>query len=335
MSRLLCLLTLIGLAALPGGSSSALAQAGPVPRDLVDHVFGDDAQLEAGAVYTVTGTLVVPEGVVVTFPPSVELRFNRGAGLDVHGQVVVEPGDAGRALLTTLTRIPGWWRGVRLLNPSGELRNLSIEYAEVGVDLGLADGALVIDCEVLEFGTTGIRVTPQDPDRPSFHMLDSILIENIAGRSSGRTPRGTGVDAQGVGALFAGNLRIGGAERGLRVGGASEPTVLASIFENNTVGIEVASASAPVIAGLSFWSNGTAVRFTPDTVVGGFLTLSSFDDNGINLDLRAIAPGQPAEYSAINNDWDTTDLEKIAASILDSAEEPCAPTAVFVPFSEL
>jgi hypothetical protein len=334
MSRLLCLLTLIGFAAL-AGAPRALAQAEPVPRDLVDYVFSDDAQLEPGAVYTVTGTLVVPEGVVVTFPPSVELRFNRGAGLDIHGQVVVEPGDTGRALLTTLTRIPGWWRGVRLLNPSGEVRSLSIEYAEIGVDLSLAEGALVIDCEVLEFGTSGIRVTPEDPDRPSFHMLDTILIENIPGRSSGRTPRGAGVDAQAAGALFAVNIRIGGAERGLRVGGASEPVVLSSIFENNTVGIEVTSSAAPVIAGASFWSNGTAVRFTPDTIVGGFLTLSSFDDNGINLDLRAVAPGQPAEYDARSNDWyantEAETLDQIERSILDFAEEPLAPKAAILP----
>lgn len=328
MSRLRCLAALVGFAALAGGAPLADAQTGDVPSELVDYAFPEDTELAAGAVYTVTGTLVVPTGVTLVLPPDVELRFNRGAGLDIFGKLAVSPDDGARPVLTAngAAPVPGDWRGIRLAAPNAFLQTLQIRYADVGIDVEQASGDIIFNCEVLDFKTTGIRLGPEVPDTLSFNALVENRLENTPG------PRGTGIDVQpGVGIVVDG-VRVSGMDRGIAFGaGSSEffAQIAGSIIENSTVGVEVVPFGAPAIMDSSFSNNGTAVRFTPDTIVAGSLNGNVLENNGINLDLRAVLLPQPSLYDARSNAWGPTDPFEIAATILDFAEDARAPMACF------
>jgi hypothetical protein len=285
----------------------------PLSTDVGGAITTDTIWTLAGSPYIVTSDVTVQSGVMLTVEAGVEVRFNNGTGLFVHGAVHVA-GTASQPITFTTsstTPAPGQWEGIFFEEDSDNARNL-LEYATVSYA-----GQRVCWWHDL-CGYTGIGVYDAAPTicyttvrQSAGHGLWASNANLTLGQDTfEQNAGGSGVAIENTTLTLSNStLRQNGAH-GLAVSANSvvlTPTLTGNTFSNNTqhaVYVQYTDgAGLPVVSGNiatgNVGFNGVAVAGTlgyamtvpsaydlPLGVAGGDLTIN----NGVELTVQSGAP---------------------------------------------
>jgi len=260
-----------------GGGSGEEADRGPAGAELPEidcskpetfnGTLDSDTTLESGSCYTVSETVELEKGVLLTIEPGTLIRFEAGTGLRVDRGKLHAEGTADQPIgFTSVEETPGSWEGIRFHSSNSEdnvLAHVVVEYAS-DANLFLRDnnGPVRIEISNSTFRNgSGWGIESDANNTP--HEFDTFAHNVVTGNEHGAK-----FSANDVGELDASNSFAGNEERDLVISrNVTDDQTWPGFDANYTVAgdIDVSGAALEIEPGATLqFENGHRLRIRPD-----------------------------------------------------------------------
>jgi len=254
----------------------------------------DHVVIPAGSVYSLVGSVLVPDGLSLTVEAGAVLQVADGHRIRVKGDLISQGTPASNISFTSLNtnKQPGNWYGIQFESTSinSVLDNMNVEFSENGV----REESVSIDVTNSTF---------------QFNKLSGVYLSRSSPNITSNLFLSNGKNTI--------NLYSPGSGYALSIQAGSSPVITNNTLQNNRTGIYVYGNQVlvdnpnPVVTNNSIFSESTF-----DTYYSASLFANAAQTN----------------LNASNNWWGSTDIIEISARIKDNTDDPSAAVVDFTPF---